>query len=99
LLLSFNRSYEVTAVEIANGYQRTGGDVDLFLANSRVKAVRLEFSDGSSQSAKLPPDRRGFTALQLRPVRSTSVKILIESIHAGAKWNDVGISEVRVLSR
>lgn len=95
----FTGSHLVSAMEIANGYQRPDKSLDLFLTNSRLKAARLEFSDGSIQNVSVPTDRRGFTRVPIRPIHTTFVKIVIQAIEPGTKWHDMAISEIRFLGK
>lgn len=82
---------EIYKVDIYNGYQKS---YELFQANSRLKAVKIEFSDGTSL-IKTFKDDLGKTSIMLgKPVRTTSIKFTILDIYKGKKYSDTCISEI-----
>lgn len=87
---------KVTGLAIANGLQRVDALGDLFLMNNRVRRLTATFSDGSTEAITLAPDARGFVEVRFRPHRTTFVRLTVDGIHRGSKWNDLAISEVQV---
>ncbi|MFO0751539.1 MAG: discoidin domain-containing protein [Myxococcota bacterium] len=90
----------VSAVEIANGFQRRDGNGDMFSLNARIQEGTLTFSDGSSEKIAFGPDERGFKRFELTPRKTTSVKLTVTSLHDGSRWpKDLAVSELRVIGQ
>lgn len=87
----------VSGLDLANGLQKVDELGDLFLMNNRVSHGRLRFSDGSELPFHLPADRRGLSEVRFAPRATGWIRIEIDGIHRGSKWNDLALSEVRVL--
>ena len=93
----FPSSRTITRIGIVPGYAKSHPRYgNLFRLNNRVKDVRLEFSDGSSVQFTFT-DTESMQYINLDPpVQSQYVKIIIESIYRGTKWNDTLISEIEI---
>jgi hypothetical protein len=97
IVIEFDRLRLVKEIQICNGYNKGR---ELYLKNSRVKELKLEFSErekrtvtlkdtGASQSIALPRDQ---------PVKAYWVKFTLESVYPGSKFQDTAISELHVVS-
>ena len=47
----------------------------------------------------LPADKRGYLVIELAGNQASRVKLTIDEIWPGAKWQDVAISELRLINR
>ncbi len=92
----FAEPVELTAVSIANGYQKVvtsgGKNRDLFDANSRIAKVTVT-TDGGSWTFALK-DAKARQTLRESFGTTTSVTLEIVSVYPGARYTDVGVSEV-----
>jgi len=96
--LVLDGEHEVTALEIANGFQRKDGHGDLFPSYARVADLLVMFTDGTSEKASFAADERGMKRITFPGHRTTSVTLTVIGLHAGAKYSDdVALSEVRVI--
>jgi hypothetical protein len=97
ITIEFDQPRLIKAIEIKNGYNK---DPYLYLKNSRVKEITVEFSGsvktsavledtGSTQLIRLPNDL---------PIRAYGLKLTIESVYPGTKFADTAISELHVVS-
>jgi|GEM_PF-3105011 len=97
IALHFDAPVTVTAVEIANGFQRTDALGDLFAMNQRAKRVRVTVGETSVDLA-LDPKQRGYQKLELpAPATGDEVRITVLEVAAGTRWKQVALSEVRAL--
>lgn len=97
LTLRLASPVEVSAVEIANGFQRTDALGDLFLMNRRPTKVQIVIGK-TTHEATLDPSKRDWQLVTLpAPLTTGEVKIVIVDSAEGSKWQNVAISEVRVL--
>lgn len=96
LVLGFHTPSRVSAIAIANGFQRQDKLGDLFLLNNRARDIRLTFSDGSQLRFELASDSRGTTRFEFKPRLITQVELEVLSIWRGEKWNDLAISEIEI---
>jgi serine/threonine protein kinase len=78
-------------IEIYPGY---GKSRELFFANHRLKRATLIFSDGTRASLQLFDEPRVQTVALQAPVRSGSLRLIIEEVYAGSKYDDTVISEI-----
>jgi eukaryotic-like serine/threonine-protein kinase len=78
-------------VEIFPGY---GKSKDLFFANNRVKRATLVFSDGTRAAVQLFDEPRVQTVALPSPVRTGSLRLIIEEVYAGSQYDDTVISEI-----
>jgi hypothetical protein len=97
--LDLGAEVTLTGIEFVNGYQRIDGDGDQFFRNSRLKDVNLIFSDGSTGKVSLPADEKRPVLARMPPRKVRWVKVEIVSIHKGANYNDVAVSEVRAYGK
>jgi hypothetical protein len=97
IVVEFDRLRLVKAIEINNGYNK---DRDIYQKNSRIKEFKLEFSErekrnvtlkdtGTPQPIPLPKDQ---------PLKAYWVKLTIESVYPGIKFDDTAISELHIVS-
>lgn len=93
-LFSFDADVALQGLAIANGFQVEDRFGDEFVNNSRLKAARLVFSDGSEERITLPADQRGLVEVGFKPRKTRWLKLIVEEVHPGAKWKDLAISEV-----
>lgn len=91
----FSESVKLARIEIANGYQK---DAARFEGNPRVKALRLEYSNGTTQLVDLL-DTEAYQVITptIQPV--DWVRLTIVSVYAGEEWEDTALSEVRIYAR
>jgi len=94
--LGFRVPHQVSAISIANGFQRQDKLGDLFLLNNRARALRLIFSDGSQQRLELGEKDRGSVRFDFKPRIVKSLELEVLSIWRGEKWNDLAISEIEI---
>lgn len=93
--LDLGDEYTVTSVDIVNGLVN---DNDGYYNNNRVAKVKLEFSDGTSQNAVLDDDEQGAQSIDLYDgVKTSYVKIIVESVYPGDKYDDTCISSVELI--
>lgn len=79
----------VQKVLILNGYQK---DYTTWKNNNRVRACTISFSNGESKQYILD-DTMDMIELDLGEVIETnSVRLTIESIYKGDRWNDIGVT-------
>jgi|GEM_PF-968509 len=82
----------LTEISILNGHQR---DSSLYPINGRVKDFRLEFSDGTVLYRTLEDISDWQTITLPEPVITSYVRIVIESVYAGTKYEDTCIARIR----
>lgn len=79
----------VNGIEILNGYHK---NAETWGNNNRVKSCTLSFSDGQSKTVTLD-DSMGLIKIDLdSPVNTTYIRLTINSIYHGAKWNDTAVT-------
>lgn len=88
----FGHKVTLSAIEIANGYQKGG---TLFSANPRVQTLRVEYSDGTTQQVRLYDDT-GFQEITPASKPTEWLRLTILSVYPGDTWDDTGFSEVRL---
>ncbi len=95
IVVEFRSLRLVRGVSIRNGYQK---NPDIFGKNSRVRQLRLIFSQGETKVVEVE-DRRGEQTIELdHPIRAYWVKFLIEDVFPGWKYPDTAISKLLVAS-
>ncbi|MBU1119163.1 discoidin domain-containing protein [Patescibacteria group bacterium] len=92
VLIDFGAEKEVSNVGIVPGY---GRDEQIYNENNRVKKLTLEFSDGTKVTKDLE-DKYGMHILTFDPAKTTSLKLTIDEVYSGTKYNDTTISEIDV---
>ena len=93
IVFEFDNDYYINEITLWNGLCT---NEELYYKNSRIKTMTIEFSDGSSTEYKCGSDwtdRVNEIRLQ-SPVKTSYIKIIINSVHSGNKYTDTCISEV-----
>jgi hypothetical protein len=97
IVVEFDQLRLVMSIEIINGYNK---DRDIYLKNSRVKEMRIEFSDREKYSVVLKdtgaPQPISLPQNQARMVYW--IKFTIESVYPGNKYDETAISELHIVS-
>ena len=95
IAVEFDGMRSVKSVTIRNGYQK---NEDIYGKNSRVRELRLVFSQGESKLAALE-DRAGDQTIFLdRPINAYWIQFVIEDVFPGSKYPDTAISKLFVAS-
>jgi F5/8 type C domain-containing protein len=97
IVIEFDQLRLVKAIEINNGYNK---DRELYLKNSRVKEIKVEFSRGVKASVVLK-DTGNPQPIPLphdHPLKTSRIKFTIESVYPGTKFEDTAISELHIVS-
>jgi hypothetical protein len=98
IVIEFDQLRLVKAIEINNGYNK---DRDIYLKNSRVKEIKVEFSRGVKPVVVLLKDTGNPQPIPLshdHPLKTSRIKFTIESVYPGTKFEDTAISELHVVS-
>lgn len=91
--VGFEPESTLSQIKIINGYAKSK---EIYMANNRVKKVMLIFSDGKSQEFVLKDNILDYQTIKLtKPIKTDSVRITIEEIYKGTKYNDTCISEIK----
>lgn len=88
---NFRGTYQVNGLTIWAGHHKT---IDLFYKNSRPARIRVEGSDGSVSRWNLGDGMNRHTITFNQPVNVSSLRIYIEDVYPGSKWQDTCIAEV-----
>jgi hypothetical protein len=97
LMFSSDTPVKIHSLIINNGYGKTE---DLYFKNSRIKTMRLEFSDGTTHAFELPDNYYELFYYELpNEVLTSSVKCIIESVYPGNKYQDTCLSEISFFTR
>jgi hypothetical protein len=95
ILVDLDGERQVTAIAVANGYQKSATS---FGTNFRVHRLRLLSSSGETASVSLA-DTGGNQRVALdHPMRAEWVQIFIDELFPGVPEADVALSELRVIS-
>lgn len=101
--LSASSPQKVKGIKILNGYTKysTGYGMWIYYANSRPKNITVTFSDGTSVNKTLSDvfDKSNYIyqEVDFGGIKTTDyIKITINSIYPGNKWDDCCISEITV---
>lgn len=97
--LTFTAPQKVSAFEVSNGFRRIDDLGDLYTMNNRVKTGTLEFSDGTTLPIEFKDEAKETTFVLPEPKSCTWVKLTVDTIYKGSKWNDLAISELHPLSK
>ena len=97
LMLTFPEPVEVQSVGLNVGFDRSA---DLFHKNNRIKRATLVFSNGERLELGFA-DRRGMQTIPLvrapgPNIETTFIKIVIEEVFPGWKYDDTCLAEVEV---
>ena len=91
ITINFDEICKVSGINIWTGHQKTE---DLFYKNNRPTKIRIVGSDGSSEVYNLN-DAMGKQIIRLAsPISVNSIKIIIEEVAKGNKYQDTCIAEV-----
>lgn len=88
----FTRSVTLARLDVANGYQK---DDDRFKGNVRIKTMKLEYSEGSTQLVYLL-DTEAFQSINTLRVETDWIRLTILSVYPDYIWADAALSEVRM---
>lgn len=95
IVVEFDGLRSVKRVTIRNGYQKSA---DIYGKNSRVRQLRLVFSQGESKTVSLE-DRSGEQTIVLdRPIKAYWIQFVIEDVFPGWKYPDTAISKLLIAS-
>ncbi len=102
LSYTFAKPVDLASITVLNGYQkarpgRSGGVVDLFALNERLRVVRV-VTDGGSVEWTLRDDRAPQTLTRAFG-RTRTVRLQVVSTYPSAKYDDLGVSEVQFTAR
>jgi murein DD-endopeptidase MepM/ murein hydrolase activator NlpD len=98
--LRFPGTVEIHAIRLDIGYDKSG---DVFYKNNRIKRVTLVFSTGERVELDLA-DGRGMQQIVLArapgpAIETTSVRVVIEDVFPGWKYDDTCLAEIEVWGR
>ena len=91
LEFSFRSPVMLAGIELVNGYAKNRR---LYGRNGRVSQVRVVTDQGSRRSA-LEDNRMDFQPVGVRAGRTESVRIVIDGVFGGERYEDTLVSEVR----
>ncbi|HEY3452258.1 MAG TPA: hypothetical protein VGK67_38290, partial [Myxococcales bacterium] len=95
---TFASPQTISGFEFSNGFRRIDEMFgDLYHMNNRMKAATLEFSDGEKMQLAFKDDPTEETVLLPTPKKCAWVKLTVNEIYKGTKWNDLAISEIHPL--
>jgi hypothetical protein len=97
--MTFSTPQNVTGFEFSNGFRRIDDFGDLYVMNNRIKTATLEFSDGSTTPIEFADTPTEYSVVLPAPKRCTSVRLIVNSVYKGTKWNDLAVSEFHALAR
>jgi hypothetical protein len=93
--VEFDSERLVKAIVVRNGYQKND---DIYGKNSRVRRLRLVFSQGETLTFTLQ-DRTGPQTITLdRPVNARWIEFVIDDVYPGSRYSDTAISKLFVTS-
>lgn len=82
-----------TKLQVIRIYPGNGRSDKAFQENNRPKAITLEI-DGKKQTLNFDDAGHFYTFSSKKPVTAKQVKLIIDSVYPGSKWQDTCISEV-----
>ena len=91
ITISFDKNYEINGFRIFNGHQKSE---DLFNKNSRPIALRVIGSDGSNEVYSFEDSIYEQDVTFKKPINVNSIKLVIEKVARGSKYEDTCIAEV-----
>jgi hypothetical protein len=96
IVVEFDGLRSVSSITIRNGYQK---NMDVYKSNSRVKELRLVFSQGESKVVSIE-DGQDEQAISINPaIRAYWIQFRIEDVFSGTRWPDTAISKLLVISQ
>ena len=91
IMANFKSPASITSISIFGGY---GAEPRRYESNNRPRAVRVTFSDGSSETLRLE-DKMKLQHFELpRPVVTDSVKLEIMAVYRSERHDSTPISEI-----
>lgn len=103
IMISSETEQYVSEIKILNGYTKYSSDYGfwVYYRNNRPKDVTISFSDGSSVNMTLEDvfdeSNYHYQSVPLdEPKLTKFIKVTINSVYAGDRWNDTCISEIQV---
>jgi hypothetical protein len=92
ILLAFDQSCSVEYISLKLGNWR---DAEHFAANNRPQRLTFELG-GETYTYDFPDEQREFILHFKNPVLAENLRITVDGVYNGDKWNDTCISEVAV---
>lgn len=80
-------------LQVIRIYPGNGRSDKAFQENNRPKTITLEI-DGKKQDLNFDDAGHFYTFSSKKPVTAKQVKLIIDSVYPGSKWQDTCISEV-----
>ncbi len=87
----FGQDVDISSFQIWNG---SWASYDLWSRQNRVKELELTFSDGSKQKFELGDEMVSQVVRLDKPVKTSTVRATIKSVHNGTTFTDTPISEL-----
>jgi hypothetical protein len=100
ITLDFPEAIEIHSIGLGVGFDR---DADIFAKNNRVKRATFIFSSGEEVTLDFA-DVRGMQSVPLvrapgPNIKTTFVKMVIQEVYPGSKYNDTCLAEIEVWGR
>ena len=95
VVVEFDGQRLIKGVEIQNGYQK---NADIYQKNSRVRRLRVVFSQGESRTFTLQDQLGAQTLTFDRPIKAYWAQFIIDEVYAGSKYTDTALSRLLVAS-
>jgi hypothetical protein len=93
VVIEFEGHRLVSGFEVLNGYQKNS---DIYTKNSRVRRLRVVFSQGESLTFDLQ-DKFGPQTISLdRPIKAHWVQFVIDDVYPGNRYTDTALSRLLV---
>ncbi len=92
IMLVFPETIEVQRIGVDVGFDESAS---YFTKNNRVKRATIVFSRGDSVELAFD-DVRGVQMRDIPPVRTTYVRLVIDDVYPGSRYDDTCISEIEV---
>ena len=96
-------AYSITSIKILNGYQYNDSKHgDLYYKNNRIAQMTIiwNYSEGKSgRKAVTLKDVKGWQTIPVNIPGGARIRLQVDSIYKGSKWNDMAVSDVKILGR
>jgi hypothetical protein len=92
ITLTFPEPVVVERLGVDVGFDR---DADIFAKNNRLERATATFSNGESVALAFS-DSRGVQVIDVEPVETSFVRLVIEAVYPGTKYDDTCLAEVEV---
>jgi hypothetical protein len=90
--LHFGAPRRVTALEFRNGYNKGAR----FQENGRLRSLTATFSTGETRTFSLA-DHPSAQRVTFAGISAQSVRLTINSVYEGSRWEDTALGDVRVI--